>query len=371
MSTPQPRPGIMQIAPYVSGGSAIAGKSRIIKLSSNEGAFGPSPKAMEAYISLAGELHRYPDGAATELRQELAAHYDLDASRIVCGAGSDEILSLLCYAYAGPGDEVLHSTHGFLMYAISARAAGATPIAAAETDLTADVDALLAKVTYRTRIVFLANPNNPTGTYLGQAEVERLWRGLPEDVLLVLDAAYAEFVTTDDYSAGSDLVDRAKNVVMTRTFSKIHALGGLRLGWGYCPGEIADVLNRVRGPFNVSVAAQAAGVAALRDTDFTNMVRDENAKIRDWTVAELRNLDNHGVQVTDSVGNFILVTLPVRPESNAEACDAYLKENGIIVRRMDGYGLPDSLRVSIGRRDEMRTFVHVLGEFLNQSEPSK
>lgn len=371
MTSPQPRPGILNIAPYVSGESAIAGKSRVIKLSSNEGAFGPSPKAMEAYLALAGELHRYPDGGATDLRQALASHHGLDASRIVCGAGSDEILSLLCYSFAGSGDEVLHSAHGFLMYAISARAAGATPVSAPETGLTADVDALLAAVTDRTRIVFLANPNNPTGTYLSDAEVERLWRGLPENVLLVLDAAYAEFVTRDDYSPGSGLVEKAQNVVMTRTFSKIHALGGLRLGWGYCPEEIAGVLNRVRGPFNVSCAALAAGLAALKDTAFTEMVREENEKIRDWTTSELRNLGNHGVQVTDSVGNFILMTLPTESGRNAEACDARLKENGVIVRRVGGYGLPDSLRVSIGRMDEMRTFIHVLSEFFDSSEAAQ
>ncbi len=359
----------MEIAPYVGGESGIEGKSRTIKLSSNEGAFGPSPKAMEAYMALAGELHRYPDGGAIGLRQELATLYGLDADRIVCGAGSDEILSLLCYAYAGPGDEVLHSAHGFLMYAISARAAGATPVAAPETDLTADVDSLLAHVTERTKIVFLANPNNPTGTYLSNSEVERLLQGLPEDVLLVLDAAYAEFVIRDDYSAGSELVDRANNVVMTRTFSKIHALGGLRLGWGYCPKEIADVLNRVRGPFNVNAAAQAAGVAALKDTSFTDMVREENLKIRDWTVNELRKLDNHGIELTDSVGNFILLRLPAEEGRNAEACDAYLKQHGIIVRRMAGYGLPEWLRITIGRMDEMRTVVHVIGEFL-ESNPS-
>lgn len=361
----------MDIAPYVGGESGIAGKSRIIKLSSNEGAFGPSPKAMETYLALAGELHRYPDGGATELREALAAEYDLDADRIVCGSGSDEILSLLCYAYAGPGDEVLHSAHGFLMYAISAKAAGATPVAAPETNLTADVDALLAHVSDKTRIVFLANPNNPTGTYLPRSEIERLWQGLPESVLLVLDAAYAEFVTDENYTAGSDLVDRAQNVVMTRTFSKIHALGGLRLGWGYFPENIAGVLNRVRGPFNVNAAALAAGVSALKDKAFTDMVREENAKIRDWTVNELNNLGNHGIEITDSVGNFILVRLPEEPGRNAEACDACLKENGIIVRRMAGYGLPDCLRVSIGRMDEMRTFVHVMGEFLNETEASQ
>lgn len=355
MSGPAPRPGILDIAPYVGGESAIEGRADVIKLSSNEGAYGPSPRAVEAYEAARTALNRYPDGGATALRHELARQHGLDAGRIVCGAGSDEIISLLCRAYAGPGDEVLHSEHGFLMYAISARTVGATPVAAPETGLTADVDALLARVNERTRLVFLANPNNPTGTWLPRGEIERLWRGLPEDALLVIDAAYAEFVTAADYTPGHELVDAAPNVVMTRTFSKIYALGGLRLGWGYCPAAVADVLNRVRGPFNVSGPALAAGLAALQDKAYTKRMRELNDTWREWTVRHLRQL---GHTVGDSAGNFVLIRFASPAE--AEATDAALRERGIIVRRMAGYGLPDALRVSIGREDEMKAFIDAM-----------
>lgn len=360
MSSLTPKPGIMDIAPYVGGESAIKGQNRIIKLASNEGALGPSPKAMAAYRDLAESLHRYPDGGANRLRAALGHHWGLDENRIVCGAGSDELISLLCQAYAGPGDEVLYSRHGFLMYAISAKAAGATPVAAPETDLTANVDALLNAVTDKTRIVFLANPNNPTGTYLSAEDLARLHAGLPEDVLLVIDAAYAEFVTRNDYESGVKLVESAGNVVMTRTFSKIYALGGVRLGWAYCSEEVADVLNRVRGPFNVSAPALAAGEAALADQDWTDKSRAHNEAWRDWTVEKVSAL---GFMTTDSVGNFVLIRFPGTTGGDAEAADAHFKSAGIIVRRMAAYGLPDWLRVSIGAEDEMRAFIDSLSAF--------
>jgi len=260
-----PRPSILDITPYVGGEAKALGFARPIRLASNESALGPSPKAVAAYRALAGEIHRYPEGDAEELREALGRRHGLDPARIVCGAGSDELITLLLRCYAGPGDEVLYSRHGFLMYPINAMAVGATPVAALERDLTTDVDALLAGVTDRTRIVFIANPNNPTGTYLGAQELARLHAGLRPSVLLVIDAAYAEFVNRNDYEPGIALVNRADNVVMLRTFSKIYALAGLRLGWAYCPPAIADVLNRVRSPFNVSSAAQAAGEAAVED----------------------------------------------------------------------------------------------------------
>ena len=262
---PAPRPGILGITPYVGGEAKIAGVDRPIRLASNESALGPSAKAVAAYRALAGEIHRYPDGGADELREALGRCHGLDPARIVCGAGSDELITLLLRSFAGPGDEVLYSRHGFLMYPINAQAAGATPVAAPEQALTTDVDALLERVTERTRVVFVANPNNPTGTYLSAAEMARLHAGLPPSVVLAIDAAYAEFVNRNDYEAGMTLVDRAKNVVMLRTFSKIYALAGLRLGWAYCPPAIADILNRMRSPFNVNAPALAAGVAAVED----------------------------------------------------------------------------------------------------------
>jgi len=363
MSNPVPRPGIMDITPYVGGESKVPGVERIIKLASNEGALGPSPKAMAAYRQAAEELHRYPDGGCTELRESLGNHYGLDAGRMVCGAGSDELISLLCRAYAGPGDEVLYSQHGFLMYAIAAKTVGATPVAAPETDLTADVDALLGALTERTRIVFLANPNNPTGTYIPADALKRLRDGLPEHIPLVIDAAYAEFVTRNDYTAGADMVEAGDNVVMTRTFSKIHSLGAVRLGWAYCPPAIADVLNRLRNPFNVSAPAQAAGLAALSDVAFTDRARSHNETWLPWFSEQLRGL---GITVPTSLGNFVLARFPGEAGRDAESADAFLKSRGIIARRMAGYGLPDSLRITIGLEDEMHAVVDALTEFLRK-----
>jgi histidinol-phosphate aminotransferase len=365
MSDPTPKPGILGIAPYVGGESVLDGRDKVIKLSSNESAFGPSPKAVAAYTEAAESLHRYPDGGCTDLRDALAALHGLDAARIVCGAGSDELISLLCQAYAGPGDEVLYSEHGFLMYPISAKAAGATPVSAPETNLTADVDALLEKINDKTRLLFLANPNNPTGTYLSGDELWRLRRELRDDVVLVIDAAYAEYVTRDDYSPGIDFVD-AGNVVMTRTFSKIYGLGGVRLGWAYCPAGIADVLNRLRGPFNVSAPAMAAGLAALADTDFIDKAKEHNETWLAWTRDRLQDL---GLEVPPSAGNFVLARFPEEPGRNtdiAEAADTFLKDQGIIVRRMAAYGLDDCLRITIGQEDEMRAVIGALKEFLEQ-----
>jgi len=360
VSAPGPRPGIMDIAPYVGGESAIAGKKKAIKLSSNEGAFGPSPKAAAAYKKAAATLHRYPDGHAVELRKAIAARHGLDADRIVCGAGSDELLILMCKAYAGPGDEVLYTEHGFLIYPIAAKAAGATPVKVAETNLTADVDALIKRAGERSRLLFIANPNNPTGTYLPADELRRLRAGLPAHVILVIDAAYAEFVTHNDYSPGIELVDGGDNVVMTRTFSKIFGLGGARLGWAYCPAAIARVLNLVRGPFNVSAPAMAAGLAALADVAFTDKARAHNTRWRAWTRKRLIGL---GLVVPESACNFVLVRFPHQPGRDAKAADAFLKARGIIVRRVAAYGLPDCLRVTIGLEEEMRALVDALAEF--------
>lgn len=354
-----PRPGVMDISPYVGGDSKIEGVERVIKLASNEGAFGPSPKAIEAMETAAQTIHRYPDGGATALREAIAKRFGLDADRIVCGAGSDELLSLLTYTYAGPGDEVLYTEHGFLIYPIAAKAAGATPVKAPETNLKANVEALLDAVTDKTRIVFVANPNNPTGTYLTHTELTMLRAGLPEDVLLVIDAAYAEFVSRNDYTPGIELVNAGQNTVMTRTFSKIFALGGLRVGWGYFPTEIADVMNRVRGPFNTSAAAQAAAIASLEDQSFQEQALAHNLA---WVEKTETALNELGIDTTGSVGNFVLARFG--EVSTAEKADAFLRERGIIVRRVSSYGLPDCLRVSIGAADEMEAFLSAMREFM-------
>jgi histidinol-phosphate aminotransferase len=379
MISPAPRPGIMTIKPYVGGDSAVAGAQTVIKLASNESALGPSPRALAALRDSAARIHRYPDGHCTALRQSLAALHGLRAEQIVCGAGSDELIALLCRAYAGPGDEVLYTEHGFLMYPIAARSVGATPIAVAETNLTADVGALLDAVTPRTRLVFIANPNNPTGTYLPTATLERLRRALPGNVLLVIDAAYAEYVDRQDYASGEAMVDatadrgtrggtggepgEGASVVVTRTFSKIYGLGGLRLGWAYCPPAIADVLNRVRGPFNVSTPAQDAGRAALGDGVLIARAQAHNDQWRTWTTEALRAL---GLSVPDSVCNFVLVRFPAEAGMDAPAADAFLRARGIIARRMEAYGLPDALRITIGLEDEMRAAVAALAGFVAQ-----
>ena len=361
MAGPQPKAGIIDIARYVGGEASVRGVERIIKLASNESPLGPSPRAMAAYRDLAADLHRYPDGSAAGLRAALARQHGLDAERIVCGNGSDELLSLIGRAYVGPGDEVLCSRHGFLMYPIVARAEGASLVMAPETDLTADVDALLARVSERTRLVFIANPNNPTGTFLSHDALARLHAGLPADVILVIDSAYAEYVARNDYDPGTALAAAHGNVVMTRTFSKIYGLAALRVGWAYCPPDVADVLNRIRGPFNVSSAALAAAAAALADTAHTDRARTNNDIVLPWFAEQCRGL---GLEVNPSVGNFVIVRFPSTAGRDAAAAYDYLCARGIIGRRIGAYGLAEWLRFTIGREDEMQTVVDAIAAFL-------
>jgi histidinol-phosphate aminotransferase len=361
MTSPQPLPGILDIQPYAGGESEIVGMKTVIKLASNEGALGPSRLAVEAARAAAEGMHRYPDGDYGELRDALSEFHGLEKTCIVVGAGSDEIIYHLCRAYSGPGAEVLHSAHGFAMYPIYAKAAGAVTVAAPEREITADVDALLERVSERTKLVFIANPNNPTGTCLTASEVARLRAGLAPHILLVIDSAYAEYVAQDDYSTGEELVAAAENVVMLRTFSKMYAMGGMRLGWAYCPEAVADVIHRVRSPFNVSIVAQAAGIAALGDTDFVARSFAHNETWRAWLTDELRGL---GLTVPDSVCNFVLARFPDDDAGNAEKADAFLKNRGIITRRMAGYGLADALRITIGLETEMRAVAGALAEFM-------
>ena len=362
MSAPVPRPGILDIAAYVPGESKIEGYEETMKLSSNEGALGPSPKAIEAYNRVADELHRYPDGGSTELRHAIGRRFGLDPDRIVCGAGSDDVLTLVARAFAGPDDEVLYSEHGFVMYPLFAHSVGAVPVTAPEVDLTANVDNLLAAVSDKTRIVYLANPNNPTGSYIGADELARLRAGLREDIVLVIDAAYAEYVTRNDYTPGVELVDQGVNTVMTRTFSKAFALGGARLGWAYCPPVIADLLNRIRGPFNVTLPAQAAGVAALEDTAFLAMSRDHNATWLPWLTDRLREI---GLTVYPSVANFVLVRFPDGTGQDAKAAMKALSDRGVIARDVSSAGLPGCVRITIGREREMRAVADTLKAFMS------
>ncbi len=359
---PQPRPGVMDIDAYVPGKSAApAGVAKVWKLSSNENPLGASPAAIEAAKAAAERMELYPDGTAMRLRQAIAETHGLNVANIMCFNGSDEALALLTRIYVGPGDEGIYTEHGFLAYKIYIQGVGATPVVAKESDETANVDAILAAVTPRTRIVFLANPNNPTGTYLPIDEVRRLHAALPGNVLLVIDAAYAEFVRRNDYEAGVELVSGARNVVMTRTFSKVHGLGGARIGWIFAPAAVVDALERVRDPFNVNAIAIEAGVAAMRDRGHVERSVAHNGQWLAWVTAELGRL---GLRVTPSVGNFILIHFPDAAKHSAALADEYLSARGYILRRVTAYGFPNALRMTIGSEDANRGVVAALAEFL-------
>jgi histidinol-phosphate aminotransferase len=360
---PVPQPGILDIAPYVGGEAKAPGFERPIRLASNESALGPSPKVIAAYHAHADEIFRYPDGHSTALRVAIGKLHGIDPARIVCGGGSDDVINLLTAAYAGPGDEMLYGRHGFSLYPIAARTAGAKPIEVPEKNLTFDVDATLKRVTPKTRLVFIANPNNPTGTFIPRGELARLHAGLPKSVLLVIDAAYAEFVTHEDYDPGIDLATRESNVVMTRTFSKIYALGGMRIGWAYGSTEIAGVLNRIRAPFNVSSAAQICGVAAVEDVAAVDRAREHNETWRPWLTKELEAL---GLSLTPAAANFVLARFP-KGAPQADAAWEYLRQHGILVRKVGVYHLPDYLRITIGKEHEMRAVVDALKEFLRSA----
>jgi histidinol-phosphate aminotransferase len=357
---PQPRPGVMQIDAYVPGKSKAAGVAKIHKLSSNETPLGPSPKAMEAIWTF-DHLELYPDGAATKLREAIAARYGLDPNRIICGTGSDELLSLITNAYVGPGDEGIFTEHGFLVYRIAIQAAGGTPVVAPEKDLHTDVDAILSRVTDRTKIVYLANPNNPTGTYIPFDEVKRLHANLPPHVLLVLDAAYAEYVRRNDYEAGLELVATSENVVMTRTFSKIYGLANLRLGWMVAPAHITDAINRIRGPFNVNGPAMAAGIAAIQDEAHIAKAIEHNDKWLAWLTREIEAL---GLKVTPSVGNFMPIHFPKEAGKSAKDADTFLSSRGLILRQVEAYGLPDALRLTVGDEEANGLLVSALRDFM-------
>jgi histidinol-phosphate aminotransferase len=360
--TIRPQPGILGISPYVGGETKAPGANRPLKLSSNENPYGPSPRAIDAYRAEAERLALYPDSGHEMLRRAIAQTNGMDPARIICGAGSDEVIAFLCQAYAGPGDEVLHTRHGFAIYRIDAQANGATPVEAPERELTTDVDALLAACTERTKLVFIANPNNPTGTMIGPADCARLAAGIPEGALLVLDGAYAEYVRTPGFDAGKALVESRDNVVMTRTFSKIHGLAALRLGWGYMPDHVADVLGRVRGPFNLTSPALAAGIAAMEDHGWVERCAILNEVWRDWLGKRLGEM---GVRTVPGHANFLLAEFG---QDRVAAADAFFKARGLILRRVDSYKLPGFIRITVGDEDGCRRVAETTEAFLAQAK---
>lgn len=353
---------------YSPGKSKAFGHDRPVKLSSNENPLGTSPRALAAMRDSLGTTHRYPDGGCHDLRAALGQRFDLDPNHIVCGAGSDEILQLLPLIYSAPGDEILHVRHGFAIYPISARRVGATPVAAPDRDYVADVDALLAAVTPRTKILFLANPNNPTGTVLLRSDLERLHAGLREDILLVIDSAYAEYVDNPDYEDGRALVQGRRNVIMTRTFSKIYGLAAERIGWAYGSLAMIAALNKVRGPFNVTRAGMAGALAALADQDWVEESRAHNRHWRDWLVQDMRDALGDKVQIVPSAANFILAFFPQNGPWRAEVLHHGLARRGYLVRWLPEQGLPDALRISVGTADEMRGFGKALRACLEDAE---
>jgi histidinol-phosphate aminotransferase len=364
LERPQPRPGVLDIQAYVPGKSSAPGVAKVFKLSSNETPLGASPQAIEAYSAVGKHLEDYPDGASTDLREAIGRALGLDPNRIVCGAGSDDILNLLARAFLKDGDEAIHTTHGFLVYPIVTLGAGATPVVAEETEYTANVDAILSKLTPKTRMVFLANPNNPTGTYIPFDEVKRLHAGLPKHALLVIDAAYAEYVRRNDYESGIELVATSENVVMTRTFSKIYGLAGLRLGWLYGPAHVVNAVNRIRGPFNVGAPSIAAGVAAIKDAAHVDRARAHNEKWLAWTTEEITRL---GLTVTPSVGNFILIHFPETKGKTTAEADTLLTSRGAVLRAVKAYHLPNALRMTIGTEEANRLVVKTLAELMGKT----
>lgn len=364
---PQPKAGVMDIAMYVPGKSKVPSGVTLHKLSSNESPVGPSPKAVEAIAAATSKMEDYPDGSSNELREAIASVHGLNKDNIICGNGSDEILSLLANTYLSAGDEAIFTEHGFLVYKIATLAAGATPVIVEETDCRANVDAILEAVTEKTKLIFLANPNNPTGTYLPSEEVRRLHEGLPSHVVLVVDAAYAEYVRRNDYESGVELVSNKQNVIMTRTFSKIYGLAALRIGWAYGPRHMIDALNRVRGPFNVNAAAIAAGAAAMQDKAHLEQSIAHNDE---WLVKVTEGLEAMGLDVTPSVGNFVLVHFPNQAGKTASEADAYLTQRGFVLRAVTGYGFPNSLRMTIGSAEANTGTLNALKAFMSAGNSS-
>ena len=360
---PMPKPGILDIQPYVPGKSAVEGVADPVKLSSNENILGSSALARAAFVAAVDTLHMYPDGRANGLRAAVAAHFDLEPERLVFGDGTDEVLHLLNQVFVEPGDNIVMGQYGFSAYSIGARACQGEVRHAPEPDYRVSVETMLAQVDARTRLVFITQPGNPTGTFMTRDELAALHAGLPASVVLVLDGAYAEFADDPRYDDGLELARRSDNVVVTRTFSKLHGLAALRIGWAYCPEPIADAVDRIRAPFNTSIAAQQAAVAALGDTEFQERSRDHVATWRPWLTQQLGGI---GLDVVPSQANFVLVGFPATPGRTAKEAAAYLERRGLIVRGVGNYGLPDHLRITIGLEEHNRALVDALAEFVGR-----
>lgn len=363
---PTAKPGILDITPYKPGNSQAEGFAEPVKLSSNENILGCSPAAKAAVVAAAERLNLYPDGRSSALREAVSRHYGLEPERLVFGDGTDELLHLISQVYLEPGDNIIQGQYGFGAYAIGARACQAEVRFAPEPNLRIDVSEMLALVDERTRIVFITNPANPTGTWITAEELERLHTGLPRSVVLVIDAAYAEFNTDPAFDDGLKLARRANNVIVTHTFSKIYGLAALRIGWAYAPLEASDAIDRIRPPFNTSIAGQEAAVAALADEDFKARSLELVERWRPWLAQQLGAL---GLEVTPSAANYVLVGFPTAPGHTAVEAEAFLAARGYLVRGVTNYGLPHHIRITVGLEPHNRAIVDLLALFLGRSEP--
>ncbi len=342
---------------YKGGKSSLSGKNNIIKLSSNESSYGPSPKVLEK-INLQETLsnsHRYPNIDGSKLRDKLASINYLNANQIVLGCGSDETLLFVALAFCQDGDEIIHAQHGFEMYSIITKIVGATSkLVKEDENFKVTITSILDQVTPSTKIIYLANPNNPTGTYLTRNEIIALLEKLPKSIILVLDGAYAEYVTKEDYDNSFSLVDQFANVIITRTFSKAYGLAGIRLGWCYSSEKVASILNKVKGPFNTQSLSQEMAIIALDDKEYLNKVIKSNQEIKRWFEAELKNIK---IKTLPSEGNFSFVETS---DEEAKKISSHLANSGIIVRQLDSYGLPNCLRITIGTKEEMEVTINSL-----------
>ena len=360
-----PKRGINSINLYSGGVSKVTGHDKIIKLSSNESPFGPSKKAIEAYQNSSKKLSRYPELTADSLQNEIAKKYNLNAKQIISGTGSDEVLILTMLTFCSPGDEVIHAEHGFEMYPIMTKYAGAVSVCASEIDFKIDTSSVLQKITESTKLILIANPNNPTGTYLNKNEIKNLLKKIPKNIVVVIDSAYAEFADADDYDKSFSLIDEFDNVLITRTFSKAYSLAGLRLGWGYGSRSLIDLIKKVRPPFNLPPGAISAGIAALNDNEHLNMVIKHNSETKNWFISELKKL---GFIAYDTQANFTFVNIPKNEYQNANTINEYLLSKGIAVRYLSSYGLPDSLRITFGKKDELEKVLELLQQFKNDEK---
>jgi len=362
VSVLEARPGVMRLAPYTQGKSTIEGVRNPIKLSSNESSQGPSPKALAAYQQAVTSLNRYPDGSQEDLRNAIAQVHNLDPQHIVCGNGSDELIQLMVRAFVGSADEALLSENGFIMSNIHCIAQGADLVIAPETDYRIDVDALLSRVTDKTRFCTIANPNNPTGTYINGDQLRRLHAGLPDNCLFLIDEAYAEYATADDYATGLALAEEFDNVVVTRTFSKIYGLPSLRIGWAYCSAGIVELVQRIRTPFNTNGVALTVAAAAVKDPQYIEGIRQHNAQ---WLTRISSALTALGIEVVPSQANFYLLRFSKHSGKSGSAAAAFLQSKGIIPRPAGGSD--QFLRITVGLDNENEAVLAALTEYMGEN----